>query len=137
MARITASVYASHVPAIGAAIDLGKTDEPYWKPLFAGFDFTKQWMKENMPDVILLVYNDHANAFSLDIVPTFAIGCAAEFEIADEGWGPRPVPKVIGHPELASHIARDEVLTPAQVDRIAALLDPRQPLPQLATSPGG
>ncbi|HSM37944.1 MAG TPA: hypothetical protein VK838_01340 [Candidatus Limnocylindrales bacterium] len=39
--------------------------------------------------------------------------------------------------KLASQIARDEVLTPAQVDRIAALLDPRQPLPQLATSPGG
>jgi hypothetical protein len=38
---------------------------------------------------------------------------------------------------LAARIARDEVLTPAQVDRIVALLDPRQPLPQLATSPRG
>ena len=35
---------------------------------------------------------------------------------------------------LATRIARDEVLTPAQVDRIVALLDPRQPLPRLATS---
>lgn len=35
---------------------------------------------------------------------------------------------------LAGRIARDEVLTPAQVDRIVALLDPRQPLPRLATS---
>jgi hypothetical protein len=35
---------------------------------------------------------------------------------------------------LAARIARDEVLTPAQVDRIVALLDPRQPLPRLATS---
>ena len=25
MARITASVYTSHIPAVGAAIDLGKT----------------------------------------------------------------------------------------------------------------
>lgn len=109
MARITASVYCSHVPAIGAAIDHGKTAEPYWKPLFAGFDFSKQWLKEHLPDVIFLVYNDHANAFSLDIVPTFAIGCAAEFQVADEGWGPRPVPKVIGHPELASHIAQSVI----------------------------
>jgi hypothetical protein len=39
---------------------------------------------------------------------------------------------------LAARIVRDEVLTPAQVDRIVALLDPRQPLPQLAaTSPNG
>jgi len=109
MAKITASVYCSHVPAIGAAIDHGKTEEPYWKPLFAGFDFSKKWIKENLPDVIFLVYNDHANAFSLDIVPTFAIGCAAEFPVADEGWGPRPVPKVIGHPELATHIAQSVI----------------------------
>ena len=109
MAKITASVYTSHVPAIGAAIDLGKTEEPYWVPLFKGYDFSKQWMKDNKPDVIFLVYNDHATAFSLEIIPTFAIGCAAEFQPADEGYGPRPVPKVIGHPELASHIAQSVI----------------------------
>jgi protocatechuate 4,5-dioxygenase, beta chain len=109
MARITASVYTSHVPAIGAALDLGKSHEPYWQKVFSGYDFSKQWMKDNKPDVIFLVYNDHANAFSLEMIPTFAIGTAAEFEIADEGWGPRPVPKVIGHPELASHIAQSVI----------------------------
>jgi hypothetical protein len=36
--------------------------------------------------------------------------------------------------KLAARIDRDEVLTPAQIDRIVALLDPRQPLPRLATS---
>jgi protocatechuate 4,5-dioxygenase beta chain len=105
MARISASVYTSHVPAIGAALDLGKTHEPYWQPLFKGYEFSKGWMQEQRPDVIFLVYNDHATAFSLEIVPTFAIGTAAEYAVADEGWGPRPVPKVIGHPDLASHIA--------------------------------
>jgi protocatechuate 4,5-dioxygenase, beta chain len=59
--------------------------------------------------VIFLVYNDHATAFSLEMIPTFAIGTAAEFQPADEGWGPRPVPKVIGHPELASHIAQSVI----------------------------
>ncbi|MEB2353092.1 MAG: class III extradiol dioxygenase subunit beta [Burkholderiaceae bacterium] len=109
MASITASVYTSHVPAIGAALDLGKTHEPYWQKVFSGYDFSKQWLKANTPDVIFLVYNDHANAFSLEIIPTFAIGTAAEFTPADEGWGPRPVPKVIGHPELASHIAQSVI----------------------------
>ena len=109
MARITASVYTSHVPAIGAAIDHGKTAEPYWVPLFKGYEFSKQWMKDHKPDVIFLVYNDHATAFSLDMIPTFAIGTAAEFQPADEGYGPRPVPKVIGHPELASHIAQSVI----------------------------
>ncbi|MFT3754498.1 MAG: class III extradiol dioxygenase subunit beta [Pseudoxanthomonas sp.] len=109
MARITASVYTSHVPAIGAAMDLHKTGEDYWKPVFAGYEFSKQWMKDNKPDVIFLVYNDHATAFSLDFIPTFAIGTAAEYASADEGWGPRPVPKVVGHPQLASHIAQSVI----------------------------
>ena len=32
MARITASLFTSHIPAVGAAFDLGKTKEDYWKP---------------------------------------------------------------------------------------------------------
>ncbi|MBI5107295.1 MAG: protocatechuate 3,4-dioxygenase [Rhodocyclales bacterium] len=109
MAHVTASVYTSHVPAIGAALDLGKSGEPYWQPVFKGYEFSKQWLRDNQPDVIFLVYNDHATAFSLEMIPTFAIGCAAEFEPADEGWGPRPVPTVKGHPELAAHIAQSVI----------------------------
>jgi protocatechuate 4,5-dioxygenase beta chain len=109
MARITASVYTSHVPAIGAALDLGKTHEPYWQKVFAGYEYSKQWLRENRPDVIFLVYNDHATAFSLDLIPTFAIGTAAQYQPADEGWGPRPVPTVMGHPDLAAHIAQSVI----------------------------
>jgi len=109
MARITASVYTSHVPAIGAAIDMDKTHEPYWQPLFKGYEFSKQWMKNNTPDLIFLVFNDHATAFSLDMIPTFAIGTAAQYTPADEGWGPRLVPVVQGHPELAAHIAQSVI----------------------------
>ena len=109
MARITASVFTSHVPAIGAALDLGKTAEPYWQPVFQGYEFSKQWMKDNKPDVIILVFNDHATAFSLDMIPTFAIGTAAKYQPADEGWGPRPVPVVQGHPALAAHIAQSVI----------------------------
>ena len=109
MARITASVYTSHVPAIGAALDLGKSGEPYWQPLFTGYEPAKAWMRENTPDVIFLVFNDHATAFSLEMIPTFAIGCAEEYQPADEGWGPRPVPKVLGHAQLASHIAQSVI----------------------------
>ena len=109
MAKITASVYTSHVPAIGAALDQGKNNEPYWQPLFKGYDFSRQWLKDNPPDVIFLVYNDHATAFSLEMIPTFAIGCAESFTPADEGWGPRPVPVVQGHPELAAHIAQSVI----------------------------
>jgi len=109
MARITASVYTSHIPAIGAALDLGKTHEPYWQPVFQGYEASKTWMQQHKPDVIFLVYNDHATAFDLDFIPTFAIGTAASYAPADEGWGPRPVPTVQGHPELAAHIAHSVI----------------------------
>ena len=92
------------MPAIGVALDLGKADEPYWQPVFAGYKKSKQWLKKVNPDVVILVYNDHANAFGLDIVPTFALGIADEYPPADEGWGPRPVPVVKGHSELARHL---------------------------------
>jgi protocatechuate 4,5-dioxygenase beta chain len=46
----------------------------------------------------------------MNIIPTFAIGCAEEFKPADEGWGPRPVPVVEGHPDLAWHIAQSCIL---------------------------
>ncbi|WP_129791848.1 class III extradiol dioxygenase subunit beta [Sphingosinicella sp. CPCC 101087] len=106
MARITAGVTTSHIPAVGAAMDLGKTDQDYWKPVFAGYEWTREWEKAEKPDVVVLVYNDHASAFDMKIIPTFAIGAADEFPIADEGWGPRPVPAVKGHPDLAWHIAQ-------------------------------
>jgi hypothetical protein len=110
MARISAGIGCSHVPAIGEAIDLGKTGEPYWQPLFDGFETTREWMSSNTPDVVILVYNDHETAFSLDLIPTFALGCAAEFKPADEGWGGRPVPIVEGAPDLGWHIAQSLIL---------------------------
>jgi protocatechuate 4,5-dioxygenase, beta chain len=110
MAKIVAGVATSHVPAIGAALDNQRSSEPYWVPVFQGYERSKKWIAELKPDVVILVYNDHASAFSLELIPTFALGCAAEFEPADEGWGPRPVPTVLGHPELAWHMAQSLIL---------------------------
>ena len=108
-ARITAAVFTSHVPAIGVAMDLGKTEERYWQPLFAGYEAGRTWIQDNPPDAVILVYNDHGNAFGLDMVPTFALGMSPSYEPADEGWGPRPVPSVQGHPALSAHIAHSVI----------------------------
>ena len=110
MARITAGVATSHVPAIGAALDNGRAGDDYWRPVFAGYEASKAWIAAEQPDVAIVVFNDHASAFSLELIPTFAIGCAERFAPADEGWGPRPVPMVEGHPELAWHIAESLIL---------------------------
>ncbi len=82
----------SHVPAIGVAMDRGMTGTPYWEPLFKGYGPAREWLAKLAPDVAIIVYNDHACAFSLEIIPTFLIGVARQFPIADEGFGPRPVP---------------------------------------------
>jgi len=110
MARVTAGVATSHVPAIGRAIDTGATQHPYWKPLFDGYEFSRRWITEHKPDVVILVYNDHASAFSLELIPTFAIGCAESFRPADEGFGPRQVPVVQGAPDLAWHVAQSVII---------------------------
>ena len=110
MAEVLYGVASSHVPAIGAAIDNGKEDTPYWRPLFEGYEGARKWMADADPDVIILAYNDHASAFDLDLIPTYAIGVADEFPIADEGYGPRDVPPVIGHPDLAWHLAESLIL---------------------------
>jgi len=110
MAEVLYGVASSHVPAIGAAIDNGKEDTPYWRPLFEGYEGARKWIADADPDVIILAYNDHASAFDLDLIPTFAIGVADQFPIADEGYGPRDIPEVIGHPDLAWHLAESLIL---------------------------
>ena len=85
--------------------DRGTTGTPYWEPLFKGYAPARDWLAKLAPDVAIVVYNDHANAFSLEIIPTFVIGVAEKFPIADEGFGPRPVPTVLGSPKLAWHLA--------------------------------
>jgi hypothetical protein len=110
MARLVAGVGCSHVPAVGAAIDNGRTEEPYWAPYFAKLGPAREWMAELRPDVCIVVYNDHATVFSLEVIPTFALGLAAEYVPADEGYGPRRVPNVQGHPELAWHLAESLIL---------------------------
>ena len=110
MARIVAGLCTSHVPLLGRIIDSDRTGEPYWQPIFKGYEPTKKWLGEVKPDVMIVVYNDHANGFTFQYTPTFAIGCADEFHPADEGWGPRPVPVVKGDPEFAAHIAEEVIL---------------------------
>ncbi|HMK84952.1 MAG TPA: class III extradiol dioxygenase subunit beta [Steroidobacteraceae bacterium] len=110
MARIVAGIACSHVPAIGVAMDRGTTGTAYWEPLFKGYAAAREWLARLAPDVAIVVYNDHASAFSLEIIPTFLIGVAERFPIADEGFGPRPVPEVHGHPRLAWHLTESLIL---------------------------
>jgi protocatechuate 4,5-dioxygenase beta chain len=109
MAEVIWGLATSHVPSIGAAMDHGTTGDPYWKPLFEGYQPAREWMAEHTPDVAIVVYNDHANGVDLDVVPTFAIGTAESYQVADEGFGRRPVPEVRGAPELSLHLVEQLV----------------------------
>ena len=101
MARIIGGIGTSHVPAIGAAIAKGLQQDPYWKPFFDGYHKAHQWLAEQKPDVVVVIYNDHGLNFFLDKIPTFAVGAASYYSNADEGWGlpvTRPYP---GDPKMS------------------------------------
>jgi protocatechuate 4,5-dioxygenase beta chain len=87
MARIVGGIATTHVPSIGNAIAKGFQNDPYWKPFFDGFPPAHQWLARVKPDVVVVAYNDHGLNFFLDKMPTFAVGAAAEYQNADEGWG--------------------------------------------------
>src|SRR5215471_14419747 len=104
MARIVGAVATSHIPAIGKAIAQGLQAQPYWRPFFDGYFPVHTWLREEQPDVVIVIYNDHGLNFSLDKIPTFAVGAAPEYRNSDEGWGlPVSLP-FPGYPEFSWHI---------------------------------
>jgi protocatechuate 4,5-dioxygenase beta chain len=104
MARIVGGISTSHVPLIGKAIAQQLEQEPYWKPFFDGFDKVHEWLARARPDVAVLIYNDHGLNFFLDKIPTFAVGAAAQYRNADEGWGLKTSPPFPGDPALSWHV---------------------------------
>ena len=64
MARVVSGMGTSHVPGVGAAMDNGKTQEEYWQELFAGLEPLRAWHRKNVPDVNIIVFNDHATSYS-------------------------------------------------------------------------
>ncbi|MDD7972686.1 class III extradiol dioxygenase family protein [Roseinatronobacter alkalisoli] len=105
MAKLIGGLGTSHVPSIGVALDKGQDQTDYWKPLFDGYDYPKQWMKENRPDIAVVIFNDHGNAMFLDRVPTFTVGVADKYAPADEGWGPRAIPHFDGAEDFSWYFA--------------------------------
>ena len=104
MAQILGGIGTSHVPTIGVAYDRGRQDDPAWSPLFEGYKPVAEWLAKTRPDVLIIFYNDHASQLFFDFYPTFAIGMAERFELADEGAGLRPLPAIPGNPGLSAHI---------------------------------
>ena len=109
MGKIIAGIGTSHVPSIGGAYDRGKTETPGWKPLFDAYVPVRQWLKALKPDIVIMVYNDHGADFFFDKYPTFAVGCADSYAIADEGFGTRPLPALRGDLAFSQHLCRSLV----------------------------
>lgn len=104
MAQVLGGLFTSHVPAIGNAIAKEVQEDPYWKPFFDGFIPARRWLDENQPDVAVVFYNDHGLNFFLDKMPTFAVGAAATYRHADEGWGLQTFKPFVGAQSLSWHI---------------------------------
>lgn len=104
MAQLIGGLATSHIPSIGNAIAKGLQQDPYWKPFFDGFPPIRAWLEAQKPEVAVVFYNDHGLNFFLDKMPTFAVGAAAEYHNADEGWGIPTLPPHRGCPELSWHL---------------------------------
>jgi gallate dioxygenase len=109
MARIIGGVAASHTPTIGFAYDQNKQNDADWAPIFKAFEPVSNWFKENNPDAIVYIFNDHVTSFFFDHYSAFTLGIGEEYPVADEGGGARELPAVPGNPALAAHIARSLV----------------------------
>ena len=105
MAQVVAGIGCSHAPSIAHAYDHCLTEELPWKPLFTAFARTHQWLQQQKPDVLVVIYNDHVDQYFFDAWPTFTIGVADKYQVADEGWGQRNFPTVPGYCTFAQHLA--------------------------------
>jgi protocatechuate 4,5-dioxygenase beta chain len=102
--KIVAGLGLSHVPSVGVAVDRGRMQTPAWKPLTDAYIPVREWLAKLKPDVAIVVYNDHGADFMFDKYPTFAIGAADRYPIADEGFGTRALPQVRGDAEFSAHL---------------------------------
>jgi protocatechuate 4,5-dioxygenase beta chain len=109
MGKIIAGIATSHVPSIGGAHDRGKHEMPAWKPLFDAYVPVRKWLVDLKPDVAIMVYNDHGADFFFDKYPTFAVGAAESYALADEGFGVRPLPAIRGDLEFSQHLCESLV----------------------------
>jgi gallate dioxygenase len=105
MATIVGAVASSHTPTIGFALDRRKQDDPAWAPIFEAYKPVQAWLADKRPDVLLVIFNDHATSFFFDHYSQFALGIGESYAVADEGGGPRALPPVRGHAGLSHHIA--------------------------------
>ena len=104
MAKILGGIATSHSPTIGFALDHEKQHEPVWAPIFAAYEPVRRWLAEKQPDVLLVIYNDHATSFFFDHYSAFALGIGDSYAAADEGGGARALPPLKGHAALAHHL---------------------------------
>ena len=107
--RIIAGLGLSHVPSVGVAYDRGKMQTSAWKPLADAYVPVREWLARLKPDVVIVVYNDHGADFMFDKYPSFAIGAADRYGIADEGFGTRPLPEVRGDSHFSIHLCESLV----------------------------
>ena len=104
MAKIIGGLAVSHTPTIGFAVDHNKQEESAWAPIFESFVPMQKWLDEKKPDVLVYIFNDHVTSFFFDHYSAFTLGIDEQYEVADEGGGPRDLPAVKGHAALSQHI---------------------------------
>jgi hypothetical protein len=112
VAQLIGGLGISHTPSMGAEYDrVRRGDDPgaAWAVWFEGVAAVREAVAALRPDHLVIVYNDHLNHFSLETLPSLAVGVADGFPQADEGWGPRPIGDIPGDASWGAHVITELV----------------------------
>ena len=104
MAKSLGGMPDKHTPTNGCAVSNNKQEERAWAPIFESFAPMQKWLEEKKPDALVYIFNDHVTSFFFDHYSAFTLGIDEQYEVADEGGGPRDLPAVKGHAALSQHI---------------------------------
>lgn len=83
MSELVAAACCSHAPTLTRIAQPGEG----WARLREAYEQLRSAIRSASPDFVVVVSNDHFDNFFLDAFPTFAIGVAERYDVADEGVG--------------------------------------------------
>ncbi len=84
MATLVAAMCCSHAPTV---LRMESSDDVGRLRLKDAYGRLRNEIARTAPDFVVVVCNDHVDNFFLNAFPTFALGVAAGYHVADEGRG--------------------------------------------------
>ena len=103
MATLAAAMCCSHAPTL---LRMRECHDGGWLRLKQAYERLRAELARTAPEFVVVICNDHFDNFFLSAFPTFALGVAPGYRVADEGRGGYWNGAFRGHEEAGSVLAR-------------------------------